>query len=233
MRAEVSLAARYPETVPAPVSGKPTRGVHPLRDRGRLHGPHPNPDRVAGPGHDRLPLRPGADRRRRNRAAARERLCRSRSTRSSGSSPSPPTTSAASGRSISAGLRSAKHEIDARELLRIVESSMSLENYELMKREDERSVVEKAHANPRFVEDASARWSASSPPPTPIPTAATSSWPPGEPGDDPPPQRRGRALRRALARSSPSSIGGALARSHDDARVAGRSRFAVLIRQSP
>ena len=30
---------------------------------------------------------------------------------------------------------------------------MSSEIYELMKREDERHVVEKAHANPRFVED--------------------------------------------------------------------------------
>jgi GTP cyclohydrolase I/GTP cyclohydrolase-4 len=38
-------------------------------------------------------------------------------------------------------------------LLAIVESSMSSEIYELMKREDERAVVEKAHANPRFVED--------------------------------------------------------------------------------
>jgi GTP cyclohydrolase I/GTP cyclohydrolase-4 len=44
-------------------------------------------------------------------------------------------------------------EIDARRLLRIVESSMSSEIYELMKRADERAVVEKAHANPRFVED--------------------------------------------------------------------------------
>src|SRR5262245_64097002 len=44
-------------------------------------------------------------------------------------------------------------DIDARQLLRIVESSMSSEIYELMKRSDERSVVEKAHANPRFVED--------------------------------------------------------------------------------
>ena len=44
-------------------------------------------------------------------------------------------------------------DIDARELLRIVESSMSSEIYELMKRADERFVVEKAHANPRFVED--------------------------------------------------------------------------------
>ncbi len=43
--------------------------------------------------------------------------------------------------------------IEAPELLRIVESSMSSEIYELMKRSDEMSVVVKAHENPRFVED--------------------------------------------------------------------------------
>src|ERR1700754_528293 len=43
--------------------------------------------------------------------------------------------------------------IDAAELLRIVESSMSSEIYELMKRPDEMSVVVKAHEQPRFVED--------------------------------------------------------------------------------
>src|SRR5215204_4631741 len=43
--------------------------------------------------------------------------------------------------------------IDAPELLRIVESSMSSEIYELMKRADEMSVVVKAHEQPRFVED--------------------------------------------------------------------------------
>jgi GTP cyclohydrolase-4 len=44
-------------------------------------------------------------------------------------------------------------EIDALALLRIVEDSMSSEIYELMKRSDERAVVEKAHRRPRFVED--------------------------------------------------------------------------------
>jgi GTP cyclohydrolase I/GTP cyclohydrolase-4 len=44
-------------------------------------------------------------------------------------------------------------EIGAETLLRIVEDSMSSEIYELMKRADERAVVEKAHRNPRFVED--------------------------------------------------------------------------------
>jgi GTP cyclohydrolase I/GTP cyclohydrolase-4 len=43
--------------------------------------------------------------------------------------------------------------IDAPELLRIVEQSMSSEIYELMKRPDELAVVERAHAQPRFVED--------------------------------------------------------------------------------
>lgn len=44
-------------------------------------------------------------------------------------------------------------EIDANALLEVVESSMSSEIYELMKRPDELDVVEKAHFNPRFVED--------------------------------------------------------------------------------
>ena len=43
--------------------------------------------------------------------------------------------------------------VDAPELLRIVEQSMSSEIYELMKRPDELAVVAKAHAQPRFVED--------------------------------------------------------------------------------
>jgi GTP cyclohydrolase I/GTP cyclohydrolase-4 len=44
-------------------------------------------------------------------------------------------------------------DIDARDLLHIVESSMSSEIYELMKRGDEAEVVERAHLHPRFVED--------------------------------------------------------------------------------
>jgi GTP cyclohydrolase-4 len=44
-------------------------------------------------------------------------------------------------------------EIDATTLVDIVEGSMSSEIYELMKRSDEASVVEKAHRRPRFVED--------------------------------------------------------------------------------
>jgi GTP cyclohydrolase IV len=43
--------------------------------------------------------------------------------------------------------------IEAVTLLDIVESSMSSEIYELMKRSDEVDVVERAHMHPRFVED--------------------------------------------------------------------------------
>lgn len=44
-------------------------------------------------------------------------------------------------------------DLDARDMLRLVENSMSSEIYELMKRPDELSVVVKAHSQPRFVED--------------------------------------------------------------------------------
>ncbi|WP_376794267.1 GTP cyclohydrolase MptA [Thermogemmatispora sp.] len=43
--------------------------------------------------------------------------------------------------------------IDAQELISIAENAMSSENYALLKRPDELYVVNKAHANPRFVED--------------------------------------------------------------------------------
>ena len=44
-------------------------------------------------------------------------------------------------------------DVDAADLLAIVEDSMSSEIYELMKRSDEAAVVEKAARRPRFVED--------------------------------------------------------------------------------
>jgi GTP cyclohydrolase I/GTP cyclohydrolase-4 len=44
-------------------------------------------------------------------------------------------------------------DVDAAELLAIVEDSMSSEIYELMKRSDEGAVVERAARRPRFVED--------------------------------------------------------------------------------
>ncbi len=43
--------------------------------------------------------------------------------------------------------------LDARDLVDLAESAMSSENYGLLKRPDELYIVDKAHANPRFVED--------------------------------------------------------------------------------
>ena len=45
------------------------------------------------------------------------------------------------------------HSVEARDLVALVESAMSSENYALLKRPDELYIVNKAHANPRFVED--------------------------------------------------------------------------------
>lgn len=44
-------------------------------------------------------------------------------------------------------------DIDAGDLIALVENAMSSENYALLKRPDELYIVNKAHANPRFVED--------------------------------------------------------------------------------
>ena len=44
-------------------------------------------------------------------------------------------------------------DIEAGDLIALVESAMSSENYALLKRPDELYIVNKAHANPRFVED--------------------------------------------------------------------------------
>jgi GTP cyclohydrolase IV len=45
------------------------------------------------------------------------------------------------------------HDVHAEDLVRIIENSMSSEVYGLLKRPDELFVVNKAHRNPRFVED--------------------------------------------------------------------------------
>ena len=155
LRAEVSLAARYPETVPAPVSGKPTQEIYTLF--GTAVASAAGTRTLTGVQAQGMTACPCAQEL--VAAGARERLAEhgyddvqieeildcvpvaTHNQRGEGT--------LYLGRAEGCGTA----EIDARELLRIVESSMSSEIYELMKREDERAVVEKAHANPRFVED--------------------------------------------------------------------------------
>ncbi|GAC1618160.1 MAG: hypothetical protein NVS4B7_10440 [Ktedonobacteraceae bacterium] len=43
--------------------------------------------------------------------------------------------------------------VEAKEMVALAEGAMSSENYALLKRPDELYIVNKAHANPRFVED--------------------------------------------------------------------------------
>ncbi len=47
----------------------------------------------------------------------------------------------------------ADQQVDAKDLVALVENAMSSENYALLKRPDELYIVNKAHARPRFVED--------------------------------------------------------------------------------
>ena len=97
--------------------------------------------------------------------------------------------------------------IQAETLLEIVEASMSSEIYELMKRSDEVEVVEKAHLHPRFVEDcvremvrmATERFES-------VGEEELHLGAPGEPRDDPQAQRRGGAPRHAR-RAAPRDRG--------------------------
>ncbi|HVS28107.1 MAG TPA: GTP cyclohydrolase MptA [Solirubrobacteraceae bacterium] len=153
-RAEVTIEARYPEYKPAPVSGIPTQEMYTLfgsavasaRGTRRLVG-------VAAQGITACPCAQGLV-----ESSSRARL----------------ETAGFSGEQIDRvfehvavathnqrGIGTLRigcpegcdQDIDAGQLLQIVEHSMSSEIYELMKRDDEQAVVEKAHRRPRFVED--------------------------------------------------------------------------------
>jgi GTP cyclohydrolase I/GTP cyclohydrolase-4 len=153
-RAEVTIAATYPEYKPAPVSGVLTQELYELLGSAvssaagtrRLVG-------VTAQGITACPCAQGLV-----EAGARERLVAD-------------GFSAEEIDRVVAAVPIATHnqrglgtlhvgcpegcevELDAAVLLRIVEDSMSSEIYELMKRSDEAAVVEKAHRRPRFVED--------------------------------------------------------------------------------
>ena len=112
-------------------------------------------------------------------------------------------------------------EIDARTLLAIVEDSMSSEIYELMKRVDEAAVVEKAHRRPRFVEDCvreMIQGVVARLPDLPDDTLRLSA--PGEPRDDPPAQRQRGASGDARRDARGAGERRPLAAAHDAARVA-------------
>jgi GTP cyclohydrolase IV len=153
-RAEVTIAARYPEHKLAPVSGMQTQEIYTLHGRAVAfeHGTRGTVG-VSATGMTACPCAQELI-----AARARERLL------DVGLSEQQVVT-------VLENVPVATHnqrglatlhigcvedcgtEIDAARLLRIAEMSMSSEIYELMKRSDEVEVVEKAHRRPRFVED--------------------------------------------------------------------------------
>src|ERR687892_1398266 len=154
MRSEVTISAPYPETVPAPVSELPTQELYTLygtavaSERGTrtLTG-------VQAQGMTACPCAQGlvSDR-------ARERLAAQGFSEEQidevlEAVPVATHNQRGIGTLYVGRAEGSTVEVDAPDLLRIVESSMSSEIYELMKRSDEVAVVEKAHAHSRFVED--------------------------------------------------------------------------------
>jgi GTP cyclohydrolase IV len=153
-RAEVTIAARYPEYKPAPVSGIRTQEIFTLlgsavasaRGTRRVIG-------VQAQGMTACPCAQGLI-----EAGARERLAGDGFTEDEIARIVEHVPVATHNQRGLGTLRigcteACDDEIDALDLLAIVEDSMSSEIYELMKRSDEAAVVEKAHRRPRFVED--------------------------------------------------------------------------------
>ncbi len=153
-RAEVAIAARYPEHKPAPSSGVLTQEIYTLHGRAVAfeHGTR----RIVGVSATGMTACPCAQELVIGRT--RERLA------DDGFSPAqiervlarvPSATHNQRGiATLQIGcVEDCTEEIDAATLLAIAEGSMSSEIYELMKRSDEVEVVEKAHRRPRFVED--------------------------------------------------------------------------------
>jgi len=153
-RAEVTVAARYPEHKPAPVSGTLTQEIYTLY--GTAVASAKGTRRLVGVAAAGMTACPCAQQLITD--ASRERLAQDgfgedEIERILDHVPVATHNQRGLG-TLRIGIpEEAGTEIAARTLLDIVESSASSEVYELMKRSDEAAVVEKAHRRPRFVED--------------------------------------------------------------------------------
>ena len=152
-RAEVTVAARYPEYKPAPVSGVQTQEIYTLHGRAVAfaHGTR----RVVGVSATGMTACPCAQEL--VAARARERLAEELTPEQIDVVLQTVPVATHNQRGLATlhigCLEDCTADIEASTLLEIAESSMSSEIYELMKRSDEVEVVEKAHRRPRFVED--------------------------------------------------------------------------------
>ncbi|MFL5821647.1 MAG: GTP cyclohydrolase MptA [Solirubrobacteraceae bacterium] len=153
-RAEVTIAARFPEHKPAPVSGITTQEMYTLlgsavassRGTRRLVG-------VSAQGMTACPCAQGLVEGRARERLAADGFSHGEVERVLEAVPVATHNQRGLGTLQVGCTEACEDEIDALDLLAVVESSMSSEIYELMKRADEAEVVEKAHRRPRFVED--------------------------------------------------------------------------------
>ena len=152
--AEVALHARYPERKPAPVSGIPTQEIYTLHASAVAseHGTR----RMVGVEAQAMTASPATQRL--VAGAARERLAARgfgdrRIERILATVPVAATSERGFGTLQIGCPEDSDADIDAAALLEIVEGAMSSEIYELLKRSDEGAIVEKAHRDPRYVED--------------------------------------------------------------------------------
>jgi GTP cyclohydrolase IV len=154
LRAEVTIAARYPEYKPAPVSGIQTQEIYTLY--GSAAASERGTRRLVGVAAQGMTACPCAQQLVAGRA--RERLTADGFSdeeigRIFDAVPVATHNQRGLGTLHIGCPEGCETEFEAATLLRIVEESMSSEIYELMKRSDEGAVVEKAHRRPRFVED--------------------------------------------------------------------------------
>src|SRR4051812_6146113 len=154
LRAEVTIAARYPEYKPAPASGITTQEIYTLL--GSAVASERGTRRLIGVAAQGMTTSPDGQRLVAERS--RVRLARDGFTdrQIAGIFEAVPlaTHNQRGLGTLHLGLpEECETDVDAADLLAIVEDSMSSEVYELMKRSDEGAVVEKAHRRPRFVED--------------------------------------------------------------------------------
>jgi GTP cyclohydrolase-4 len=153
-RAEVTIAARYPEHKSAPVSGAPTQEIYTLF--GSAVASSRGTRRLVGVQAQGMTACPCAQEMVTERS--RERLREAGFTddeiaRVFDAVPVATHNQRGIGTLHIGCPEGCNEALEAGALLEIVEASMSSEIYELMKRPDEVEVVEKAHRRPRFVED--------------------------------------------------------------------------------
>src|SRR5206468_7861663 len=154
LRAEVTIAARYPEHKSAPVSGSRTQEIYTLF--GSAVASEQGTRRLVGVQAQGMTACPCAQELVAGRASERlaaDGFSDDEIDRIFEHVPVATHNQRGLGTLYIGCTEACDDEIDALVLLRIVEDSMSSEIYELMKRSDEAAVVEKAHRRPRFVED--------------------------------------------------------------------------------